>query len=81
MVFGANPVDLFGRDDGDEDVLFAQNASLSGKFAQQWELRAMALEAATKKVANSQLRRLLERNKSSTVRIPRLGILRYLTRR
>ena len=35
MVFGSNPVDLFGRDDGDEDLLFAQDTYPSGQFVQQ----------------------------------------------
>ena len=34
-VFGTNPVDLFGRGDKGEDMLFAQDTSNSGQFAQQ----------------------------------------------
>ena len=29
MVFGSNPVDLFGWEDGDEDMLFAQDTPLA----------------------------------------------------
>ena len=32
MVFGSNPVDSFGWDDGDEDLLFARDSSLAGQF-------------------------------------------------
>ena len=38
---------------GNEDLLFAQGSSPSGQFAQQWLLRIMAQEAASKEVANS----------------------------
>ena len=30
MAFGSNPVDFFGWEDGDEDILFARDTSLSG---------------------------------------------------
>ena len=33
--------DNFGWSAKDEDLLFAQDASLSGQFVAQWELRAM----------------------------------------
>ena len=59
MVFGSNPLDLFGRGAKDEDLLFAQGTSLSGQFVKQWELRMMAQEAALKEVAQRNLRRLL----------------------
>ena len=39
--------DLFRRGgSADEDLLFAQDASRSGQFAQRWKLRMMAQEAA-----------------------------------
>ena len=46
MVFGSNPADNFGWGDEDEDLLFAQDTSLSGQFVAQWKLRMMAQEAA-----------------------------------
>ena len=49
MVFGANPADLYGWEDKDEDLTFAQ----------QWALRIMAQEAALRGIANSRLRKLL----------------------
>ena len=64
MVFGSNPVDFFGSEDGDADLLFAQDASLEGQFVQQWKLRKRAQEATRKEVANSKLRRSLARNKT-----------------
>ena len=48
MAFGSNPMD-----DQDGDLSFAQDASLSGQFAQQWKLRIRAQEAALKEIANS----------------------------
>ena len=57
-------MDLFGWEDKDEDLAFAQDASAPGQFVQQWRLRAMAPEAALKEIANSKLRRLLAFNKS-----------------
>ena len=64
MVSGSNPVDLFGCAGGDEDMMFAQDASLAGHFTQQWKLRAKAQEATLKDIAKSKLRRLLARNKT-----------------
>ena len=64
MVFGYNPADLFRRGGDDEDLLFAQDTSLSGQSAQQWKLRIMVQEAASRAVGNSELCRLLARNKS-----------------
>ena len=55
MVFVANHVDLFRWGDRDEDLAFAQDTSLSGQFAQQWKLRAMAQEAALAEATNSNL--------------------------
>ena len=63
MVFGSNPADLFGRDDSEEDLLFAQDTSLAGQFVNQWKPRMRAEEATLKEVANIKLRRLLAYNK------------------
>ena len=46
MVFGSNPADLYGWGAVDEDPTFARETFISGQFAQQWEERAMAQEAA-----------------------------------
>ena len=54
--FWPNPVDLYGWVGQEADWLFAQDAFASGHFAQQWELRMMALGAARKELANSKLR-------------------------
>ena len=62
--FGSNPVDFFGWEDGGDDLLFAQDASLAGQFVRQWKLRMQAQEAALKEVANSKLRRLLAHKKT-----------------
>ena len=35
MAFGSNLVDLFGWEDADEGMLFTQDKSPSGQFAQQ----------------------------------------------
>ena len=59
LVCGSNPADFYGWGDQEEALLFAQDISVSGQFAQQWELRMLAREAASEKVANSTLRRLL----------------------
>ena len=64
LVFGSNPMDLYGWDDSEDDLLFAQDTSISGQFAQQWQLRIRAQEAALKEIANSKLRRLLAYNKT-----------------
>ena len=64
MVFGSKPGDFFGREEENGDLLFTQDTSLAVQFAQQWELRMRALEAALKEVAKSKLRRLLAYNKS-----------------
>ena len=57
-------MDLYGWDDSGGDLLFAQDSSISGQFAQQWLLRIRAQEAALKEIANSKLRRLLAYNKT-----------------
>ena len=64
MVFGSNPVDLFGWEGGGEDLMFAQDTSLAGQFVQQWKLRMKAARATLKEIANSELRRLLARTKT-----------------
>ena len=64
LVFGSNPMDLYGWDDSDADLLFAQDTSISGQFVHQWQLRIRAQEAALKDIANSKLRRLLAYNKT-----------------
>ena len=64
LVFGSNPMDLYGWGDTDEDLLFARDTSISGQFVQQWQLRIRAQEAALKEIANSKLRRLLAYNKT-----------------
>ena len=65
LVFGPNPAARSGWWDDDEDLSSAQGASLPGQFVRQWKLRKMVREAAVQEVANSSLRRLLARNKSS----------------
>ena len=52
LVFGSNPAGLYGWGGHDEDLLSAQKTSVSGQFAQQWELRRMAKEAALRGAAN-----------------------------
>ena len=64
LVFGSNPADNFGWGDEDEDLLFAQDTSLSGQFVANWKLRMLAQEAALKEIANSKLRRILAFNNS-----------------
>ena len=59
MASGSDPADLFEWEDKDAHLLFAQDVSQSGRFAQQWKLRMMAQGAALKKVANNKLPRLL----------------------
>ena len=57
LVFGSSPVDLFGWDERDGDLLFAQDTSSSGHFAQLWKLGKLAQEACPEGVAKSKLRR------------------------
>ena len=64
LVFGSNPVDLFGRDIEDEHLLFAHDTSLAGNLVQQWKLRMMAQEDAFGDAANRKLRRLLANKKA-----------------
>ena len=46
---------FFWREDKDADLLFAQETSLSGQLARQWELRKMAQNEALKGEADSKL--------------------------
>ena len=64
MVFGSNPIDLYGWEDSEEDLLFAQDTSVAGQFVNQWKLRMRAQEATLKEVANSKLRRILAHNQT-----------------
>ena len=64
MVFRSNLVDLLGWDDRGEDLVFAHDTSVAGRFAQQWQLRLKAQEATLKEIAKSKLRRLLAYEKS-----------------
>ena len=64
LVFGSNPMDLYGWGDTDEDLLLARDTSTSSQFAQQWQLRFCAQEAALREIANSKLRRLLAYSKT-----------------
>ena len=73
MVFGSNSVDPRGRGDKDEVLLFAQDASLSGQHAQQWELRMTAQEAATTEVATRKLRQRLAYTKFFNCTDARVG--------
>ena len=65
MVFGPNPVDLCVWRDDDSDSESAQDLSISGHCAHLWKLGMMTQEATLKGTADSKLRRLLARNKSS----------------
>ena len=51
------------KNDG-RDSDYAQDASISGQFGQQWKLRTVAQGATSKKIANRKLRRLQEHDKS-----------------
>ena len=61
VAFDSNPADSFEEEDGDEDLMFAQDTSLAGQFVQQWKLRMKAQEAALMEIANIKLRRPLAR--------------------
>ena len=54
LVFGSNPVDIFGWGGDDEGMLFAQDTAPSAQSASLWKLRMVA----RKEVANGKLRRL-----------------------
>ena len=55
MVLGSNTMDLYGWEDKDGDLVFAQDTSVSGQFAQQWRLRMLVREAASKEIADSRV--------------------------
>ena len=78
MVFGSNPADLLGWEDKAEDLFFAQDASLSGRFVRQTKLRMMAQKAALEEVANRELCRLLAHNKSSNFTDVKIGDTAFL---
>ena len=79
--FVSNPMDLYGGDDADEDLLFAQYASISSQFAQQRQLRIRAQEAALKDIAKSKLRRLMAYTKPSIASISKSAIWSSFTKR
>ena len=62
MVFGQNLAESYRRQDGDGDLPFAQDPSISGQFPRQWELRAIRREALLEEITSGKLRRLLSRN-------------------
>ena len=64
IALGSNPADLFGREDGGEDMMFAQDTALAGQFVNQWKIRAEAQEATRAVIANNKLRWLLAFNKT-----------------
>ena len=55
MAFCSNPLDLFGWEDGEKDVIFAQDAYLAGQCVKKWKLRVKAQEAKLKEFANGKL--------------------------
>ena len=66
MAFRANPADLYGVEDTDEDLTCAQGTPISGQSAQWWKPRMMAQEAALREITDSRIRRFLARNKPFT---------------
>ena len=56
VVFGSDPVDLYGREGKNGELTFAQDSSISDQCAQHWHLRMMARGAALRESANSGLR-------------------------
>ena len=66
----------FSWQDNGKDLAFAQNASISSQFTFQWESRVMVRGAMLKELANGTLRRILDCNRSLSIRI-----LRSATRR
>ena len=64
MVFGSGPLNLFGWENQDGDMMFAQDTSRAVQFVRQWKLRMRAQEATLKEITNSKLRRQLAHNKS-----------------
>ena len=45
-VLGSNPVDIYGWDDQDGNLLFAQDTSVSGQCVERRALRMIAQESA-----------------------------------
>ena len=64
MVSGSSPADLHEWKACGGGLLFAQETSISGQFAQRWKLRMTAQEAALEEMTDSKLRRLLARIRS-----------------
>ena len=63
MVFGSNPVNLFGCEGDNGELLFPKDTFLAGQIAQHWRLGMRPQEAALRVVANCKLGRLLARDK------------------
>ena len=63
VVFRSNSADMYGRGNDGEDLLWAQDTSPSGQFAQLRKLCIMAREGAWGEMANSKLRPLMAYNK------------------
>ena len=64
-----------------ENLLFAQDAKLSGQLAQQREIRMMAQRPALREAANGKLRRLSAYNKSSNGTDVKIGGSAFFIRR
>ena len=64
VALGSNPLYPFLRRGAYRDLQFAQDTSISGRFAQQRKFRMLAQAVAFKGVTKSKLRRLLAREKS-----------------
>ena len=71
----------FGRTDNDDDLFFAQGASLFGQFAHEWKLRVLAQETDRKNLAEIKSRRLLAQTKSFNCASAQVGnsVLSYQT--
>ena len=57
MVFGSDPPDLNVWHDGDSNMDFAQDASVSGQFAHHWQFWPEAQRGILEEIAKSKLRR------------------------
>ena len=62
-VWRPNCADLSWWQDGDADLLFAGETSISGLLFKQWNLRVMPQKAAVREMVNGKLRRLLAHNR------------------
>ena len=62
MALGSNPVGPCVRQDDDGDLDAAKDASILGRFVQEWKLRMLAQEAPLKEIAIVELRPLLPQN-------------------